>query len=275
MSPPSWPEPTHATFRALDERLDAYAGLLIELAVNLAPGQELLIDAQLAQAPLVRALTEAAYAAGAHYVDVQYLDRRVRRAFVDGAPDDVLGWTPPWMLARLERAIELGSAVIGISADSGADVVRGRRRGAARAGAPRRARRRVDARGDRAPSPLGVGRLSDGGVGARGLRQAGPGPPLGGVRARAAPGRARPRAGLAHPAGRARGARRGAHRAGLQRAALPRSARRPRGRADRGSVLAGRRRDDRARRPPRPQPAHRGGVHQPAPAARGGPGGRL
>src|SRR3954451_9007247 len=125
MSPPSWPEPTHATFRALDERLDAYAGLLIELAVNLAPGQEMLIDAQLAQAPLVRALTEAAYAAGAHYVDVQYLDRRVRRAFVDGAPDDVLGWTPPWMLARLERAIELGSAVIGISADSGADVFAG------------------------------------------------------------------------------------------------------------------------------------------------------
>jgi aminopeptidase len=109
----------------VDERLEGYAGLLIGTAVNLRPGQELLIDAQLGQEPLVRALAEQAYAAGARHVDVQYLDRWVKRAFVTGAPDDVLNWTPPWTLTRFERAVELGSAVLGILGDSGADVFAG------------------------------------------------------------------------------------------------------------------------------------------------------
>src|SRR5262249_6659817 len=107
-----------STVRPVDERLQAYAGLLIGTAVSLRPGQELLIDAQIGQEPLVRALAEQAYAAGARHVDVQYLDRWVKRAFVAGAPDDVLTWTPPWTLTRFERAIELGSGVIGISGGS-------------------------------------------------------------------------------------------------------------------------------------------------------------
>ena len=37
----------------------------------------------------------------------------------------MLGWTPPWMVARLERAIEVGAAIIGVSADSGAEVYAG------------------------------------------------------------------------------------------------------------------------------------------------------
>ena len=73
----------------------------------------------------MRAIAEEAYAAGARYVDVAYADRWVQRAFVATAPDDMLGWTPPWMVARLERAIEVGAAVIGVSADSGAEVFEG------------------------------------------------------------------------------------------------------------------------------------------------------
>ena len=106
-------------------RLRAYARLLVHAGVNLADGQELLVHAQHEHAPLVRAIAEEAYAAGARYVDVAYADRRVQRAFVSTAPDEMLGWTPPWMVARLERAIEVGAAVIGISADSGADVFEG------------------------------------------------------------------------------------------------------------------------------------------------------
>jgi aminopeptidase len=109
----------------VDERLQRYAELLIGTGVGLQPGQELLIDAQLGHEPLVRALAEAAYAAGARHVDVQYNDRWVKRALVTGAPEDVLTWTPPWMMTRFERAIERGSAVIGISGESGADVFAG------------------------------------------------------------------------------------------------------------------------------------------------------
>jgi aminopeptidase len=106
-------------------RLSAYARLLVRAGVNLSEGQDLLVDAQVEHAPLVRAIAEEAYAAGARYVDVSYGDRVVHRAFVATAADDLLGWTPPWKLARLERAIESGAAAIGVSADSGAGIFAG------------------------------------------------------------------------------------------------------------------------------------------------------
>ena len=106
-------------------RLRAYARLLVHAGVNLTEGQELLVHGQVEHAPFVRAIAEEAYAAGARYVDASYADRRVQRAFVTSAADDMLGWTPPWMVQRLERAIEVGAAVIGISADSGAEVFEG------------------------------------------------------------------------------------------------------------------------------------------------------
>ena len=106
-------------------RLRAYARLLVRVGVNLADGQELLVHAQHEHAPFARAIAEEAYAAGARYVDVVYADRWVHRAFVSTAPDEMLGWTPPGMVQRLERAIEVGGAVIGISADSGAEVYEG------------------------------------------------------------------------------------------------------------------------------------------------------
>lgn len=120
---------------ARDDLLASYAQLVVRTGVNLAPGQELLVEAQLDHAPLVRAITEEAYAAGARFVDVNYADPYVRRARAALSPDDALGWTPPWMLTRIERAAEIGAAVIGISDSSYADVfegVDGERLGAAR-----------------------------------------------------------------------------------------------------------------------------------------------
>jgi len=107
------------------QRLHAFARLLVRTGVNLNEGQELLVHAQHEHAPFVRAIAEEAYAAGARFVDVAYADRWVQRAFVETASDDMLGWTPPWMVARLERAIEVGAAIIGVSADSGAEVYEG------------------------------------------------------------------------------------------------------------------------------------------------------
>src|SRR4051794_28852302 len=75
-----------------DELLRAYAELVVRAGVNLGPGQELLVEAQLDRAPLVRAITEEAYAAGARFVDVSYADPYVRRARAGLSPDDVLGW---------------------------------------------------------------------------------------------------------------------------------------------------------------------------------------
>jgi aminopeptidase len=107
------------------ELLRAYAQLVVRAGVNLAPGQELLVEAQLDHAPLVRAITQEAYEAGARFVDVHYNDPYVRRARAIASPDDTLGWTPPWMVERLERAAQIEAAVVGISDSSYSDVFAG------------------------------------------------------------------------------------------------------------------------------------------------------
>ena len=115
--------------------LSAYAQLVVRAGVNLDAGQELLIEAQIDHAPLVRAIAEEAYAAGARFVDVRYSDPYIRRALAMAGPDDSLGWTPPWLVSRLERAAQKGAAVVGISDSSYSDVfegVDGQRLGAAR-----------------------------------------------------------------------------------------------------------------------------------------------
>ena len=255
---------------AVNARLRAYARLLVRAGVNLAEGQELLVHAQLEHAPFVRAIAEEAYAAGARYVDVAYADRWVQRAFVEAAPDDMLGWTPPWMVARLERAIEVGAAVIGVSADSGAEVFEG-------LDGDRLARARfrdfdrmwMDGVMGRklawslvayptegwAREALGepdVDRLWD--AFAHALRLDEPDP--------ADAWRTR--------LDELRGAGARPHRARLRRAALPRPRDRPRGRPDRGRALDGRPRAHRPRPGPRAEPADRGGLHEPAPRARRG-----
>jgi aminopeptidase len=82
------------------EQLAAYARLIVGVGVNLEPGQTLGVEAYVEHAPLARAVTRAAYEAGAAQVDVLYKDEGVRRATVETAPDEALGVTRPWMLAR-------------------------------------------------------------------------------------------------------------------------------------------------------------------------------
>jgi aminopeptidase len=110
----------------MDEpRLPALARLAVRTGAGLQPGQELLVFGQLEHAPLIRAIAREAYEAGARFVDVDFADPWVRRAKVDLAPEDTLGWTPPWMLQRIERAAREGAAVIAIAGASNAEVFEG------------------------------------------------------------------------------------------------------------------------------------------------------
>ena len=105
--------------------IDDYARLVVRVGVDVRPGQEVLVNAQIDHAPFVRALAEEAYRAGARHVDVDYGDPWVRRAMVAEAPDGAFGYTPPGLLARLEHAKETGAAVIAVSGGSNADVYEG------------------------------------------------------------------------------------------------------------------------------------------------------
>ena len=94
-----------------DERLDAYARLVVEVGLGLERGQTLEISAFPENAPLVRAIARAAYAAGARYVDVMYEDEHVRKAMIEAAPDEVIGWTPPWQLERQRSIDDRGASI--------------------------------------------------------------------------------------------------------------------------------------------------------------------
>jgi aminopeptidase len=74
--------------------------------------------------PLVRAVTEASYAAGARYVDVRYVDQHVRRAFIVNAPDEDLSQTKPWELVRYEALLD-GAAVIQFAGEAEPELMAG------------------------------------------------------------------------------------------------------------------------------------------------------
>lgn len=107
------------------DRLRAYADLAVRVGVNLQPDQELVVSGLVEHAPLVRAIAESAYDAGAAYVHPVYTDKHVRRTMIAGAPDDRLRWTPPHLLRLLEHIEEAQAAEIRITGDPWPDLFDG------------------------------------------------------------------------------------------------------------------------------------------------------
>src|SRR5579872_2226566 len=95
--------------------LAAYARLTVRVGINVQPGQRLAINAFPEHAPLVRSVTEEAYAAGARFVDVSYSDQHVRRSHIVHASEEQLGWSPPWLVKRLDDLGEEGGALLAIT----------------------------------------------------------------------------------------------------------------------------------------------------------------
>ncbi len=105
----------------LDPRLEKYAELAVRVGANVEPGQIVFVSTELAHAPLARALTRAAYAAGARYVDVSYRDQHVRRAMIEFGPDEALTHTPEWVQEKA-RAFS-GNAFIATTGDPEPDLL--------------------------------------------------------------------------------------------------------------------------------------------------------
>jgi aminopeptidase len=98
-----------------DERLAKYARLAVQVGLNLQPGQTLAVNALIEHMPLARAIAREAYTAGAAYVDVYYSDQHVRRAHIEQAADEQLGYSPPWLVERYRRLGEDGAALCAIT----------------------------------------------------------------------------------------------------------------------------------------------------------------
>jgi aminopeptidase len=87
----------------------------VRVGANVGAGQNVFVGTQVEHAPLARALTRQAYAAGARYVDVQYVDPHVRRAMIELGPDETLDHSPLWQIERVEAMA--GNAMIATTGD--------------------------------------------------------------------------------------------------------------------------------------------------------------
>jgi aminopeptidase len=100
-----------------DERLRKYADLAVRIGANVGEGQYVYVNGLVEHAPLVRAIVNAAYDAGAKHVDVYYGDMHVRRARVAKAPEELLDYVSPFMVKALEDLGDEQGAMITISGD--------------------------------------------------------------------------------------------------------------------------------------------------------------
>ena len=94
------------------DRIDSYAALVVHVGANVQPGQEVLLQADVAHREIARAVAEQAYAAGASRVRVEYFDPYVRRSALRHAPEAALTSASRWELDRLDEWAKTGLAFI-------------------------------------------------------------------------------------------------------------------------------------------------------------------
>ena len=106
------------------ELLQKYAEAIVRVGLNLRAGQRLIITNATARGvppagrALVHAVTKAAYAAGARFVDVIWGDEEMLRLRVQNAPDDSFSEYPRWQVSGILDMIKNGDALLSIYANN-------------------------------------------------------------------------------------------------------------------------------------------------------------
>jgi aminopeptidase len=108
-----------------EELMKRYAELAVKVGVNLQEGQHVVVQGLVEHAPFVREVVRAAYDAGARWVGVDYGDNHARRAMIEKADEEVLGWTPPYLLDRYRYLMDNQACVINIAGDPEPDLMAG------------------------------------------------------------------------------------------------------------------------------------------------------
>lgn len=98
-----------------EQYLTALAELAIRQGANVQPGQIVALASEPGKEPLARAIAEAAYAAGARFVDLTVFDVYLKRARALHADRDTLGFVPPWLGERVLALGEHRAARISLS----------------------------------------------------------------------------------------------------------------------------------------------------------------
>ncbi len=100
---------------SFDARLDRLAAVAIRSGLNLQPGQELIIQAQIEAAPLVRRVTEHAYRAGASLVTTLFVDERAALIRLLHAPEESFDVAAGWLADAIATAHERNAASLSIT----------------------------------------------------------------------------------------------------------------------------------------------------------------
>lgn len=102
---------------SLDAKLQNYAQLLVNTGCALKKGQELLITGPVEAAPFVRMVVQAAWAAGAGAVNVEWTDDTVSRLHYLNAPMSAFETVPDWKALQRNGAAERGAALLSLEGE--------------------------------------------------------------------------------------------------------------------------------------------------------------
>ncbi len=98
-------------------RLEAYADLIVRKGLNLDPGQEVLLIAELDQIDFVRMVVEKCYLAGAGRVVVDYHDMPIEKLHCIYQDEKVLSQVPGWEISRWKWRAERLPALLWLDSD--------------------------------------------------------------------------------------------------------------------------------------------------------------
>ncbi len=99
---------------SVDKQLQTYADLVVKVGVNLQKGQTLWINAAVEEPELTRRVVEAAYKAGAYYVNVIWVDDAVTLARFKHASKDTFKHVPNWLQGAFNVEMKKGDALLSI-----------------------------------------------------------------------------------------------------------------------------------------------------------------
>lgn len=100
----------------MEQLLEKYASLAVEIGVNIQKGQNLLVRATLETAPFVRKIVKKAYEAGAHDVIVLWSDEATSRIRYELAPEAAFEDFPEYLVKAHDVAAENNWALLSVVA---------------------------------------------------------------------------------------------------------------------------------------------------------------
>ena len=101
-----------------EQRLKEYAKLIVKIGANVQKGQRVRLQAETDQLPLVKAVTEECYKAGAEYVEIIWSSDEIAKLHYRYAAPEVLGEVPHWEEERFKQmSVDLPVRIFIESAD--------------------------------------------------------------------------------------------------------------------------------------------------------------